>query len=85
MSDTSDTKRMKPKDVLRRKERIQERDPLAKFPDYDVDKAMAREKMEIKTNPRGFERRHRNEGLDKGTQAELDAARKARRRRGRRG
>ncbi len=83
MADTSDTYRLTPKEVLRRKERIKERDPLAKFPDYDVDVAMKQEQKEIETNPEGFARRHQNEGLDAGTQAELSAALK--KKRGKRG
>lgn len=56
---------------LRRLERIAERDPLRRSPDFRPEQTRKLEKLEIRDNPRGFARRHEGQGLDEGTRREL--------------
>lgn len=82
MSDTSDTRRrVSAKDELRHREHIAERDSMRRLPGFSVDRARRLEQKEIGTNWKGFERRHRGEGLDPVVKAELQASKNSMRRR----
>ena len=82
MSDTIDTRRrVGAKDELRHKEHIAERDSMRRLPSFSVERARRLERKEIETNPKGYERRHRGEGLDPTVEAELRASKNSMRRR----
>ena len=61
----------RPKDKLRRLERISERDSRRHFCDFDPKKVQRLEDKEIGDNPRGVIRKHQGEGLDDATEYEL--------------
>ncbi len=66
---------------LRRLERIQTRDPLRRIQGYDARKVRRVENFEIKQNPKGFIRKHINEGLDHSTELRVKRALEKKRRR----
>lgn len=56
---------------LRRLDRIAERDPLRRFPDFRPERALSLERLEIRNNAEAFASRHEGQGLDEGTRREL--------------
>lgn len=60
-------------------ERLRQGDPLSRFPGYDLQRALAAETREIRSNPVGFIRCNLERGLDRHTEYELKISLESRR------
>ena len=61
-------------DQLDRRQRIAERDSARHSKDFNVEKAIKVENVEIRTNPEGFIRKHLDTKLDSATEREIRQA-----------